>query len=247
MSENIVPATSSLGIGARESLLQRLGRRVFLAKLGQLRHGEITVVEGGEHRTFGQRTGDCSLHATIEVLHPQTYADAAFGGTVGGGEAFMRGYPRSDDLTSLIRLFIANRDVMETMEGGAAIATTPLRRVLHWLNRNSHGGSRRNIAAHYDLGNDLFALFLDETISYSCGSSSATTRRSRGADRQVRAPLPQAGPLPSDHLLEIGTGWGGLAIHAATRYGCRVTTTTISASSMTWPPNACARRACPTA
>jgi hypothetical protein len=77
MRDSIVPATTSLGIGWHESLLQRLGRRVFLAKLGQVRHGEITVVEGGERWTFGQRTDDCSLHATIEVLHPQTYADAA--------------------------------------------------------------------------------------------------------------------------------------------------------------------------
>jgi len=235
MRDSIVPATSGLAIGQRESLLQRLGRRVFLAKLGQLRHGELTLVEGGVCRTFGRRSEDCSLHATIEVLHPQTYADAAFGGTVGGGEAFMRGHWRSDDLTSLIRLFIANREVMETMEGGAAIATAPLRRVLHWLNRNSPDGSRRNIAAHYDLGNDLFALFLDETMAYSCGifeREDSTLHEAQIAkfERICR----KLHLSPSDHLLEIGTGWGGLAIHAATRYGCRVTTTTISREQHDW-------------
>jgi cyclopropane-fatty-acyl-phospholipid synthase len=235
MRDSIVPAASGLGSDQRESLLQQLGRRVFLAKLGQLRHGELTVVDGGERRTFGRPTADCSLHATIEVLHPQTYADAAFGGTAGGGEAFMRGHWRSDDLTSLIRLFIANRDVMETMEGGAAFATAPLRRVLHWLNRNSPDGSRRNIAAHYDLGNDLFALFLDETMAYSCGifeSEDSTLHEAQIAKfericRKLRL-------SPSDHLLEIGTGWGGLAIHAASRYGCRVTTTTISREQHDW-------------
>ncbi len=102
------------------------------------------------------------------MLHPQTYADAAFGGTVGGGEAYMRGLWRADDLTALIRLMLVNRDVMQSMEGGAALLTAPLRRSLHWLNRNSPDGSRRNIAAHYDLGNDLFALMLDETMAYSC-------------------------------------------------------------------------------
>ena len=169
------------------------------------------------------------------MLHPQTYADAAFGGTVGGGEAFMRGHWRSDDLTSLIRLFIVNREVLETMEGGAAIATAPLRRVLHWLNRNSPDGSRRNIAAHYDLGNDLFALFLDETMAYSCGifeHDDSTLHEAQIAkfERICR----KLHLSPSDHLLEIGTGWGGLAIHAATRYGCRVTTTTISREQHDW-------------
>jgi cyclopropane-fatty-acyl-phospholipid synthase len=147
----------------------------------------------------------------------------------------MRGHWRSDDLTSLIRLFIANRDVMETVEGGAAFATAPLRRVLHWLNRNSPDGSRRNIAAHYDLGNDLFALFLDETMAYSCGifeREDSTLHEAQIAKfericRKLRL-------SPSDHLLEIGTGWGGLAMHAATRYGCRVTTTTISREQHEW-------------
>jgi cyclopropane-fatty-acyl-phospholipid synthase len=235
MNDSTVPATAGPRTDQSDSLLQQLGRRVFLAKLGQLRQGEITVVDGDQRRTFGRRTADCPIHATIEVLHPQTYADAAFGGTVGGGEAFMRGHWRSDDLTSLIRLFIANRDVMETMEGGAAFATAPLRRVLHWLNRNSPDGSRRNIAAHYDLGNDLFALFLDETMAYSCGifeREDSTLHEAQIAKfericRKLRL-------SPSDHLLEIGTGWGGLAIHAASRYGCRVTTTTISREQHEW-------------
>ncbi len=227
--ESIVPAPGGLGTLDRDTLLQRLGRKLFLAKLAGLRHGELTVIDGGERRTFGRRNGDCDLHATIEVLHPQTYADAAFGGTVGGGEAFIQGHWRTDDLTTLIRLFIVNRAVMESVEGGAAIATAPLRRILHWLNRNSPDGSRRNIAAHYDLGNDLFALFLDDTMAYSCGvfeREDATLHEAQVAKfervcRRLRL-------SPSDHLLEIGTGWGGLALHAASRYGCRVTTTTIS-------------------
>jgi cyclopropane-fatty-acyl-phospholipid synthase len=216
-------------------LLQRLGRQLFRAKLANLRHGELTLIDGGERFTFGRRSGDCDLHATIEVLHPQTYADAAFGGTVGGGEAYIQGHWRTDDLTTLIRLFIVNRDVMESVEGGAAIATAPLRRILHWLNRNSPDGSRRNIAAHYDLGNDLFALFLDDTMAYSCGvfeREDATLHEAQVAKfervcRRLRL-------SPSDHLLEIGTGWGGLALHAASRYGCRVTTTTISREQHDW-------------
>jgi cyclopropane-fatty-acyl-phospholipid synthase len=230
-----VPTIDEASRPDRGSALQQLGRRLFLAKLAQFREGELTVVDGSEQFTFGRRTSACNLRATIEILHPQTFADAAFGGTVGGGEAYIRGLWRTDDLTALIRLFLLNREVMESMEGGAAIATAPLRRILHWLNRNSPDGSRRNIAAHYDLGNDLFALMLDETMAYSCGvfeRDDATLHEAQLAkfDRICRK-LQLGG---DDHLLEIGTGWGGLAIHAAGRYGCRVTTTTISREQHEW-------------
>jgi len=235
MKPSIVPTIDEARRAVRGSALQQLGRRLFLARLAELREGELTVVEGGEQLTFGRRTPECNLRATIEVRHPQTYADAAFGGTVGGGEAYIRGLWRADDLTSLIRLMIVNRDVMQSMEGGPAIVAAPLRRVLHWLNRNSRDGSRRNIAAHYDLGNDLFALMLDETMTYSCGvfeREDATLHEAQFAKfericRKLRL-------SPNDRLVEIGTGWGGLAIHAASRYGCHVTTTTISREQHDW-------------
>ncbi|MCM2311221.1 MAG: cyclopropane-fatty-acyl-phospholipid synthase family protein [Steroidobacteraceae bacterium] len=235
MKPSIVPTIDSPPRAGRGTALQQLGRRLFLARLAGLREGELTVIEGSESFTFGRRTPECKLRATIEVLHPQTYADAAFGGTVGAGESFMRGLWRADDLTALIRLMIVNRDVMQSLEGGAAAATAPLRRVLHWLNRNSLDGSRRNIAAHYDLGNDLFALMLDETMAYSCAvfeRDDATLHEAQLAkfDR-ICSKLHLS---PRDHLLEIGTGWGGLAIHAASRYGCRVTTTTISREQHDW-------------
>ncbi len=212
MKPSIVPAVDALAQPNDGTALQRLGRRLFLAKLANLREGELTVVDGEGRRTFGHRTPGCNLRATIEVLHPQTYADAAFGGTVGGGEAYIRGLWRVDDLTALIRLMIVNRGVMQSMEGGAAIATAPLRRLLHFLNRNSPDGSRRNIAAHYDLGNELFALMLDETMAYSCGvfeRDDATLHEAqlakfericrklaRGPAREVRAHLPQAQARP---------------------------------------------------
>ena len=229
MKPSIVPAIDGAQRPDRESWLQQFGRRLFHGRLARLREGELTVVDGPDRFTFGRRTPACDLRATIEILHPQTYADAAFGGTVGGGEAYLRGLWRADDLTAVIRLFLVNRDVMQSLEGGAAIATAPLRRILHWLNRNSPDGSRRNIAAHYDLGNALFELMLDETMAYSCGvfeRDDTTLHEAQLAKfericRKLRL-------SPSDHLLEIGTGWGGFAVHAASRYGCRVTTTTIS-------------------
>ena len=219
------------------TLLQRLGKKLFLRALGQLQHGELTLLvpATGERHTFGRPTADCDLRVTLEVLHPQTFADAAFGGTVGGGEAYIRGFWRTSDLTALVRLFVINRTAMESVEGAAAVAAEPLRRVLHWLNRNSAEGSRRNIAAHYDLGNDLFALFLDETMAYSCAvfeHENATLQEAQVAKFERICRKLRLGP--NDHLVEIGTGWGGLALHAAQRHGCRVTTTTISREQHDW-------------
>ncbi len=221
--------------GREPTWLQRLGRRLFLQQLERLRHGELTVIDGTERRTFGRRSAECDLQVTLEVLHPQVYADAAFGGTVGGGEAYIRGQWRADDLTALIRLFVANRDMMESVEGAASFVAAPARRLLHWANRNSKDGSRRNISAHYDLGNDLFARMLDPTMAYSCGifeREDATLHEAQLAkfDR-ICTKLRLS---PADHLVEIGTGWGGLAIHAAANYGCRVTTTTISREQHDW-------------
>ena len=235
MKPSIVPTVDAPARPDHGSWLQRLGRRLFLERLAGLREGELTVIDGEGRHTFGRRTPECNLRATIEVLHPQTYADAAFGGTVGGGEAYLRGLWRADDLTALIRLMLVNRDVMQSMEGGAALLTAPLRRSLHWLNRNSPDGSRRNIAAHYDLGNDLFALMLDETMAYSCAvfeRDDATLHEAQLAKFERICRKLQLSP--QDHLLEIGTGWGGFAIHAASRYGCRVTTTTISREQHDW-------------
>jgi cyclopropane-fatty-acyl-phospholipid synthase len=235
MKPSIVPAVDAPVRRAGGSALQRLGRRLFLARLAQLREGELTLIDGDERLVFGRRTAQCNLRATLEILHPQTYADAAFGGTVGGGEAYLRGLWRTDDLTAVIRLFLVNRDMMQSLEGGAALATAPLRRILHWLNHNSPDGSRRNIAAHYDLGNELFALMLDDTMAYSCAvfeREDATLHDAQLAkfERICRRLRLSA----SDHLLEIGTGWGGFAIHAAREHGCRVTTTTISREQHDW-------------
>ncbi len=166
---------------------------------------------------------------TVFVDHPQMYADAAFGGTVGAGEAYIRGLWRCDDLTGLVRLFLANREVMNGMDSRWSLVSRPFLKLFHVLNRNSRNGSARNIAAHYDLGNDFFELMLDPTMAYSCGifeTPDATLEQASIAkfDAVCRKLDLQAG----DRVVEIGTGWGGLAIHAAQRYGCHVTTTTIS-------------------
>lgn len=236
MKESIIPSrAASLTPSTSNSLLQRLGRRALLGVLDRLEHGRITILENGERRVFGRPSDVCPLAVEIDVRQPQFWADAAFGGTVGAGESYIGGHWRSSDLTSLVRIMVANRELMNSMESGWALASAPLRRLLHWMNRNSKSGSRRNIAAHYDLGNELFELFLDPTMAYSCGLfERADATMHEASIAKFDAICRKLDLQPDDHLLEIGTGWGGLAIHAASRYGCRVTTTTISREQYEW-------------
>ncbi|MGE5414193.1 MAG: class I SAM-dependent methyltransferase [Syntrophomonadaceae bacterium] len=166
---------------------------------------------------------------TIRVHDPRFHESVAFGGAVGAGEAYAAGWWSSDDLTGVVRLILRNREALDGLEAGAASLTGMLRRLLHALHANSRRGARRNIRAHYDLGNAFFAQFLDETLTYSCAlfeRPDATLAEASVAKYDRIAQLLDL--RPSDHLLEIGAGWGGFAIHAASRYGCRVTTTTIS-------------------
>jgi cyclopropane-fatty-acyl-phospholipid synthase len=153
----------------------------------------------------------------------------AFGGSIGAGEAYMRSAWRCDDLVSLVRILLRNRNVLDEMEGGTANLTKPLQKIFHRLNRNTRGGAKRNISAHYDVGNDFFALWLDESMMYSSAIFTDETQSLAGAQRHRLDVICRKLELgPDDHVIEIGTGWGGFAIHAVQNYGCRVTTTTIS-------------------
>ena len=232
MNENIVPAGMvevATEVQARPGRMQRLARQLLLQRMARLEHGTLEVHDAEGTLRFGQPAEEAGMRARIEVLHPQFWADAVFGGTAGAGEAYIHGLWKCDDLTALVRIMVSNRDVLEGVDGGAMRLAALGRRIGHWLNRNSRDGSRRNISAHYDLGNEFFRLFLDPTMNYSCGifeSPDATMEQASIA--KMEAVCRKLDLRAGDHLLEIGTGWGGLAIHAASKYGCRVTTTTIS-------------------
>jgi cyclopropane-fatty-acyl-phospholipid synthase len=207
--------------------VHRLARNAVLARLRGLREGSLEILDGDDGLTLGET--DSGLGARITVRDPAFWTDVALGGSIGAAEAYMAGFWEADDLVEVVRVVVRNRDVLTGMEGGLARLTTPLHRLLQATRRNTKDGSRRNIAAHYDLGNDFYALFLDETLTYSCAlferddmtlaeaSTAKYERLCRKLDLQQ-----------SDRVLEIGSGWGGFALHAASRYGCRVTTATIS-------------------
>lgn len=232
MREDIIPASEAPVVKdsrIHPSRMQRFARQLLLKRMARLEHGVLEVHDGEGSLRFGNDAAQDGLHARIEVLHPQFWADAAFGGTTSAGEAYIHGLWKCDDLTALVRMMVANRHVLEDVDGNATRLANMGRRLAHWLNRNSRQGSRRNISAHYDLGNEFFALFLDPTMNYSCGIfDSAEATMEQASIAKMDAICRKLDLKPGDHLLEIGTGWGGLAIHAAGRYGCRVTTTTIS-------------------
>lgn len=209
--------------------LDGVAKRAAQARLAGIRHGRITLSDGGTRFHYGAPSARCPLEAAVHVHDPRFWSELAFGGSIGAGEAYMEGYWSTDDLTALVRILLQNREVLDGLETGLARLTAPLQKGLHWLNRNTRTGSRRNVAAHYDLGNDFFALFLDPTMMYS---SAIFERPGMTLEQAQRARLEgicaKLDLRATDHLLEIGTGWGGMAIHAAQRYGCRVTSTTIS-------------------
>ncbi|MCE3284773.1 MAG: Cyclopropane-fatty-acyl-phospholipid synthase [Steroidobacteraceae bacterium] len=213
----------------RPNPLGPAARRLVVGRLGALERGTLRVHEGDAvHEFHGVAEGPA---ASLEVRDPAFYAELAFGGSVGAAESYMLGHWSSPDLTGLLRLLLVNRTALDSLEGGLARLTAPLRLAAHWLQRNTRAGSRRNIAAHYDLGNDFFKLMLDETMMYSCALFERADMTLADASRaKLDLACRKLDLRPDHHVLEIGTGWGGFAIHAASRHGCRVTTTTISPS-----------------
>jgi len=212
----------------RPGVLQGLARRAVLGQLARLREGELVLVEGSVRHRYGHPCADLAP-VTVVVRDPAFWSDIAWAGSIGAGEGYAAGHWDCDDPAAAVRLLLRNRDVIDGMDSGLARATAPLQKALHLANRNTRGGSRRNIAAHYDLGNDFFAAFLDETMMYSCALFERPDMTLREAQIAKLERICQRLALkPGDRVIEIGTGWGGFAIHAASRYGCHVTTTTIS-------------------
>jgi cyclopropane-fatty-acyl-phospholipid synthase len=228
-------ATPDAGARGRDRLLVRLGRRLVARRLAALADGKLLLREGNRLRRFGRDAED-GLAADLRVDDPSLYLDLVSGGSLGAAEAYLDGKWESRDLVALVRLFARNRAALAGLDraGGALAALAgAAARLAHRLRDNTRGGSRRNIAAHYDLGNDFFRLFLDASMTYSCALFERPEATLEAAQRAKLDRLCRRLRLgPDDHLLEIGTGWGALALHAAREYGCRVTTTTISAEQV---------------
>ncbi|MCX7033583.1 MAG: cyclopropane-fatty-acyl-phospholipid synthase [Arenimonas sp.] len=211
----------------RFGALDRALRQRLLATLDGLRGGTVTVRDGLGSVTVGEP--GAGLAVTMDITDPGFYRSLAANGSVGAGEAYMDGLWTCDDLVGLVRLLVRNRDRLDAMETGLARLGGWAMRALHAFKRNTRSGSQRNIAAHYDLGNDLFKLFLDDNLMYSSAIFADPGESLEAAQRRKLERICRKLDLqPTDHLVEIGTGWGGMALYAARNFGCRVTTTTIS-------------------
>jgi cyclopropane-fatty-acyl-phospholipid synthase len=221
--EKLVPKTREDGF------INDHARRILLNRLQNLRHGELILNDGDEQHVFGRRDATFPGTVTLTITSTAFYTTVLLRGILGAGEAYMNGDWQCDDLTAMVELMLCNREYIASIGPGVKWLVKPLDLVQRYLRRNTLKGSRRNIGAHYDLGNDLFELFLDHTMMYSCGifqQPQATLEEASEAKLELICEKLQL--KPTDHILEIGTGWGGFAIYAAKHYGCRITTTTIS-------------------
>lgn len=208
---------------------ESIARRALLAVFSRIRVGSLTVHEGDQTMHFGNAEAQEQPHAVVNVHDSAVYRRLLTGGSVGSGESYMLGHWSSPELVDVIRLFCANMAVLDSMDSGNSLWRKMGLKIAHFLNSNTLSGSRRNISAHYDLGNDFFSLFLDPTMMYSSAVfPSPAASLETASVHKLDLICEQLELKPEDHLLEIGTGWGGMAVYAATQYGCRVTTTTLS-------------------
>jgi cyclopropane-fatty-acyl-phospholipid synthase len=203
-------------------------RRLVFRRLASLRQGRLTVVDAEGHESFGDSVAGAA-DLELYVRDARFYRRLAFGGSLGAAEAYFLGYWDSSHLVKLVRLFHRDTAIAAGLEGGIRRLTAASKTIAYRLRNNSLAGSRRNIAAHYDLGDNFFALVLDETMAYSCGIFPHPQSTLREASRAKFARVCHKLQLcEDDEVLEIGSGWGGFALYAAQNHGCRVTTTTIS-------------------
>lgn len=212
------------------SWVDKMSRNMVFSHLRRLQRGRIEVREGMNRWVFGEVVpSQGALSVTMTVHDSGCYREMVTGGSIGMAEAYMTGDWEVDDLTALVRLMAQNLSVLDEMESGLARLSSPVLKWLHARNSNTEKGSKRNIAAHYDLGNEFFKLFLDPTMMYSSGifpyEHASMEEASNYKLRRICEVLELS---ETDRVIEIGTGWGGFAIYAAKNYGCKVTTTTIS-------------------
>ena len=224
---SIEQAASSTAIKNKSSILAKFFKNLILSQFRKINHGCIILNEGNKKIIFGDQ--ESSLKAEVNIYSDEFYILAGSGGDLGIAEAYAAGYWDADDMVKLIQIVIKNQEVQKSLEGGLAKLISPINRYIHRSRRNTVSGSKENIVAHYDLSNEFFQTWLDKSMTYSCAifepeDLSLFDASKEKLDRICRKLNIQA----DDHVVEIGTGWGSFAVHAAKEYGCRVTTTTIS-------------------
>jgi cyclopropane-fatty-acyl-phospholipid synthase len=218
-----------LNILKKASWFDKRCRSIVHTVFSKLTYGQLEVVEATNHYVFPESSPNLAIKGKIIIHDISVYRDFVKGGSIGVAEAFIEGKWTSPNLTEVIRIFAKAQQVTDTLETKKAWINKFKNTLTHWQNRNTQSGSKRNILAHYDLGNELYTRFLDPSMMYSSAIyPNENSTLSEAQEYKLKTICEKLALNKQDHLLEIGTGWGGLAIYAAQNYGCKVTTTTIS-------------------
>ena len=206
--------------------MNHLYKKIIHQRLSQIKDAHIIIKDGKSINKYGKPG---NLSAKINILDTAFYKNIILGGTIGASESFIRGEWSSPNLTNVIRVLARNTEAQDKLENLFTLLSQPFLKVMHKLNENSVRGSKKNISRHYDLSNDFFSLFLDKNMMYSSAIyKSRKTSLEDASTNKLDVICKKLNLKKTDHVIEIGTGWGGFAIYAAKNYGCRVTTTTIS-------------------
>ncbi len=215
-----------LKAASKTSVIDAFFRKKFIELFKKLEGGCIHLIDSVGSTHLGNP--DAKLQCTLVIHDLSSYTLIALSGSNGSAQAYINGLWSTDDLSKLIRIFVRDRAVLNEMESGLAKFAQFSFRLWNKFTRNTKAGSKKNIAAHYDLGNSFFGLFLDQRMMYSSALYAAGDDLSRASDRKLKRICDALELNAEDHLVEIGSGWGGFACYAASVIGCRVTTVTIS-------------------
>jgi cyclopropane-fatty-acyl-phospholipid synthase len=216
------------------SLWEKTCRSLFIGALKDLPEGCLTIQEHGQTvAVLGDKNAD--LQAIVNILNPAAYPKLLLGGSIASGETYTDNLWNTPNLTNVIRIFARNLPTLDVWEKRFKWLTMPMNKLKHIANNNSQAQAKKNIGAHYDLGNKLYVKFLDQSMMYSSAIyPDPNASLAQAQQNKLKTICDKLQLQPSDHLLEIGTGWGGLAVYAAKHYGCKVTTTTISEEQYAW-------------
>ncbi|MEL0602727.1 cyclopropane-fatty-acyl-phospholipid synthase family protein [Pseudoalteromonas undina] len=218
---------SSINCQEQTGWFTNLYKKLVTKAFASIEIGQIVLVENSRSTVFGHQHSD--LKTTITVNDTAMYKAFAMSGSVGAGESYILGQWSCDNLTKLIEIFAINQKQLDAFEKKFSFFSGLAHRFNHLKNSNSESGSKKNIVAHYDLGNDLYESFLSDEMLYSCAvypTKEATLEDAQ--QNKLKQICEQVEINEGDTVIEIGTGWGAFAIYAATHYNCHVTTTTIS-------------------
>ena len=233
---SVTGIADNLKSNKKPKFLTKIFRKLVLNKFNKMKHGYIHIKDTQKEYKIGNDKSD--LRVNLEITSDEFYVLIGSGGLMGASEAYALGLWKVDDLVKLIQIMVRNKDLMDNIDSGLSSIIKPINKWIHYRRQNTLIGSKKNIVAHYDLSNEFYSLWLDRTMTYSCGifKNNTTTMEEASIEKLDRI-CKKLNLSKDDSLLEIGTGWGSFAIHAAKNYGCKITTTTISDAQYNFAKN----------